>query len=104
MKIRNDLAKSVLTDFVTETFSGFEFTPVNVLNSLAVKMYVHNNFDVIAQVLSKDGYIDVTALEQFALKDIEKLGKFEVPAVGTRYLFNTDDVKRLIAKMKEQAE
>lgn len=104
MQIRNDLAKSVITDFVTETFSTFEFNPVNVLNSLAVKMYVHNNFDKVAQVLSKDGYIDVAALEAFALADVEKLGKFEVPAVGTKYLFNSDDVKRLIAKLKEKAE
>lgn len=104
MKIRNDLAKSVITDFITETFSKFEFNPANVINSLVAKMYVHNNFDIMAQVLSKDGYIDIEALEQYALSDVEKLGKFEVPALGTKYLFNADDVKHLISKFKEKAE
>lgn len=104
MKIRNDLAKSVMTEFVTETFSKFEFTPANVVNSLVAKMFIHNNFDAMAQVLSKDGYIDIEALENYAIADIDKLGKFEVPALGTKYLFNSDDVKRLIAKLKEKAE
>lgn len=104
MKIRNDLAKSVIIDFVTDTFASFEFTPKNVMNSLIAKMFVHNNFDKMAQVLSSDGYIDIEALEGFALSDMEKLGKFEVPALGSKYMFNSDDVKRLIAKLKEKAE
>lgn len=103
MKISNDLAKSVVSDFVSETFSKFEFTPANMINSIIAKMYIHNHFDAVTMVLSKDGFIDVSALEEIALKDVDKLGKFEIPALGTKYLFNADDVKHLIAKMKEKA-
>lgn len=104
MRIRNDLAKSVVMDYITETFSKFEFNPVNVINSLGVKMFVHNRFDVVAGILSKDGYIDIDALEQLAIPEIEKLGKFEVPALGARYTFDVNDVKQLIAKMKTKGE
>ena len=37
-------------------------------------------------------------------EQIEKLGNFEVPGVGTKYSFGADDVKRLIAKMKQKGE
>lgn len=104
MKIRNDLAKAVVLNFITETFSRFEFNPANVVNSLVAKMYVHNHFDKFVQVVSKDGYIDLVALEDVVIRDVEKLGKFEIPALGTTYLFTADDVKRLINKMKENGE
>lgn len=104
MRIRNDLAQSAVSDFITETFNSFEFSPKNALNMIGAKMYVHNHFDLITQVLAKDGYIDIEALEKYAIEIVEKLGKFEVPAVGTRYMFDANDVKRLIAKMKEHAE
>lgn len=104
MKIRNELAKNVVKDFINETFSKFEFNMTNVANAFIAKMYVHNNFDAITQIISKDGYIDIDALEEFALSDVERLGRFEIPAIGTRYIFNADDIKALIAKMKERAD
>lgn len=104
MKIRNDLAKSVTLNFVSEVFNSFEFNPKNVLNLIAVKMFVQNNFDKLEMVVSKDGYIDITALEEIILPDIEKLGKFEVPALGTRYIFTKDDIKKLLHKLKENSD
>lgn len=104
MKIRNDLAKSVTLNFVSEIFNSFEFNPKNVLNLIAVKMFVQNNFDKLEMVISKDGYIDITALEEIILPDIEKLGKFEVPAIGTRYIFTKDDIKKLLHKLKENSD
>lgn len=104
MKIRNDLAKSVTLNFVSEIFNSFEFNPKNVLNLIAVKMFVQNNFDKLEMVVSKDGYIDITALEEIILPDIEKLGKFEVPAIGTRYIFTKDDIKKLLHKLKENSD
>lgn len=104
MKIRNDLAKSVVMDFISETFSSFEFSPKNILNMVGAKMIVHNNFDKVVGIVSQDGYIDIDALETIVVPEIEKLGKFEMPAVGTKYIFDSNDVKRLISKLKEKAE
>jgi predicted RecB family nuclease len=104
MKIRNDLAKSVVMDYISETFSHFEFNGKNIGNLIAVKLYVHNNYDDLIKVVSKDGYIDISAIEDVIIEDVNKLGKFEVPAIGTKYMFSSDDVKRLINKLKEKAD
>ena len=103
MKIRNDIAKGVIMDFISETFSHFEFNAKNVGNLIAAKLYVHNNFDKLIKVVSQDGFIDISAVEEVIMDDVNKLGKFEVPAIGTRYIFNSDDVKRLVGKLKEKA-
>lgn len=103
MKIRNDLAKSVVMEFVSDTFSHFEFNARNVGNLIAAKLYVHNNFDNIVKLISSEGFIDITALEDVIMDDVNKLGKFEIPALGTKYVFSSDDVKRLVNKLKERA-
>lgn len=103
MKIRNDLAKSVAMEFISETFSHFEFNARNVGNLIAAKLYVHNNFDNIVKLISSEGFIDITALEDVIMDDVNKLGKFEIPALGTKYVFSSDDVKRLVNKLKERA-
>jgi hypothetical protein len=103
MRIRNDIAKSVVMDFISETFSHFEFNAKNVGNLVATKLYVHNNFDDLLKVVSKDGFIDITTIEDVIMDDVNRLGKFEIPAIGTKYIFSADDVKRLINKLKENA-
>lgn len=104
MKIRTDLAKTVLMEFISETFSHFEFNAKNVGNLIAAKLYVYSNYDDIVGFVSKDGYIDISMLEEVVMDDVNKLGKFEIPAVGTKYMFGSDDVKRLINKLKEKAD
>ena len=103
MKIRNDLAKSVVMEFVSDTFSHFEFNARNVGNLIAAKLYVHNNFDNLVKIISAEGFIDISALEDVIMDDVNKLGKFEIPALGTKYVFSSDDVKRLVNKLKERA-
>jgi hypothetical protein len=103
MRIRNDLAKSVVMDFISETFSHFEFNARNVGNLIAAKLYMHNNFEEIIGFVSKDGFIDIAAVEGVIMDDVNKLGKFEIPAIGTKYMFSSDDVKRLLNRMKEKA-
>lgn len=104
MKIRADLAKSVVMDYISDTFSRFEFNARNVGNLIAAKLYVYNNYDDVVKIISKDGYIDIAMLEDVIMDDVNKLGKFEIPAVGTKYIFNSDDVKRLLNKLKEKAD
>jgi hypothetical protein len=104
MKIRNDIAKSVFMDFISETFSHFEFNARNVGNLVAAKLYIHNNFDEMVGFVSKDGFIDIAAIETVIMDDVNKLGKFEVLGIGAKYMFSSDDVKRLINKMKEKAD
>ena len=103
MKIRNDLAKSVVMEFISDTFSHFEFNARNVGNLIAAKLYVHNNFDNLVKIISTEGFIDISALEDVIMDDVNKLGKFEIPALGTKYVFSSDDVKRLVNKLKERA-
>jgi hypothetical protein len=104
MKIRTDLAKSVVMDYISDTFSRFEFNARNVGNLIAAKLYVYNNYDDVVKIISKEGYIDIAMLEDVIMDDVNKLGKFEIPAVGTKYIFNSDDVKRLLNKLKEKAD
>lgn len=103
MKIRNDLAKSVVMDYVSEVFSSFDFSAANVMNMLAAKMFIQNNFEKILPIVSSDGFIDIDALEAISIPEIEKLGKFEMDALGKKYSFDVNDVKKLITKMKERA-
>ncbi len=103
MKIRNDIAKSVVMDFISDTFSHFEFNTRNVGNLIAAKLYIHNNFDEMIGFISKDGFVDIAAIEDVVMEDVNKLGKFEIPAIGAKYMFSSDDVKRLLNKMKEKA-
>lgn len=103
MKIRNDIAKSVVMDFISDTFSHFEFNARNVGNLIAAKLYIHNNFDEMIGFISKDGFVDIAAIEDVVMEDVNKLGKFEIPAIGAKYMFSSDDVKRLLNRMKEKA-
>lgn len=91
-------------DYISDTFSRFEFNARNVGNLIAAKLYVYNNYDDIVKIISKEGYIDIAMLEDVIMDDVNKLGKFEIPAVGTKYIFNSDDVKRLLNKLKEKAD
>lgn len=91
-------------DYISDTFSHFEFNARNVGNLIAAKLYVYNNYDDVVKIISKDGYIDIAMLEDVIMDDVNKLGKFEIPAVGTKYIFNSDDVKRLLNKLKEKAD
>lgn len=91
-------------DYISDTFSRFEFNARNVGNLIAAKLYVYNNYDDVVKIISKDGYIDIAMLEDVIMDDVNKLGKFEISAVGTKYIFNSDDVKRLLNKLKEKAD
>lgn len=91
-------------DYISDTFSRFEFNARNVGNLIAAKLYVYNNYDDVVKIISKEGYIDIAMLEDVIMDDVNKLGKFEIPAVGTKYIFNSDDVKRLLNKLKEKAD
>lgn len=104
MKIRNEVAKEVILEYIEETFQGFEFSMRNVLGMIGAKMLVHNNFDKVLPVISKDGYVDIDTLELIAVPEVEKLGKFELPGVGTKYSFGPEDVKKLIHKLKQRGE
>lgn len=103
MRIRNDIAKSVVMDFISDTFSHFEFNARNVGNLIAAKLYIHNNFDEMIGFISKDGFVDIAAIEDVVMEDVNRLGKFEIPAIGAKYMFSSDDVKRLLNRMKEKA-
>ena len=91
-------------DYISDTFSRFEFTARNVGNLIAAKLFDYNNYVDVVKIISKEGYIDIAMLEDVIMDDVNKLGKFEIPAVGTKYIFNSDDVKRLLNKLKEKAD
>lgn len=91
-------------DYISETFSGFEFSVANVATMVMAKMFVHNNFEKILPIISDGDYIDIDALEQIAMPEVERLGKFELPGFGTKYSFSCDDVKKLLGRIKQRAE
>lgn len=104
MRIRNDVAKSVVMDYIAETFQGFNFSVANVAGMIAAKLYVHNNFEKILPVISQGGFIDIDAMEQIVMPEMERLGVIEMPGLGTKYSFTVEDVKKLIHKLKQKAE
>lgn len=104
MKVRNELVKSALMDYISETFATFDFSMANVASMVAAKMFVHNNFDKVLPVISDGAFVDVDALESIVMPEIERIGKFEVPGLGTKYSFSAEDIKKLIGRIKQRGE
>lgn len=48
--------------------------------------------------------IDVDFLEQTVLEEVKKLGSIMIPAIGTSYKLNEQDVQNLFAKIRSLGE
>jgi hypothetical protein len=103
MNIREDVFMNVMDEYIDETFNGFSFNAVNVLNKIGAKLVFRNFVKKFSNLISDNGMINIESIENIILPEIQKLGVIEIPAIGTKYTFNENDFIKLFAKMKGKA-
>lgn len=104
MKIKSDDLRSALNEYIDEVFAGFTQDWWNTGNKLGAKILLGYQLDKYLPMFSnKEGLIDITHVEEYAMPEIRKLGVVEVPGIGKNYTFNENDFLRLFAKIKEKA-
>lgn len=105
MKIRNDALRSVLNEYIDEVFAGFAQDWWNLGNKLGAKILLGRQLDkYLPMFTDKDGYVDLTNVEDYAMPEIRKMGVLDVPGLGKNYTFNENDFLRLFAKLREKAQ
>lgn len=104
MKIRKDMLKAALEEYVDETFNNFDFNITNVTNKIISKLAINKYIHTIADMLKdEDGMINVDELEATIMPEIRRLGLIEIPGIGTKYRLREDDFVILFNKIKEKA-
>ena len=104
MKIRAELLKSALEDYIDEVFNGFHQDLVNMINRIGAKMKVGQMItDYGSTIADSEGYINVSDLENYVMPEVKKLGIIEVNGVGKKFSFNENDIIKLFAKIKEKS-
>lgn len=104
MKIRKDMLKTALEEYVDETFNNFDFNITNVTNKIISKLAINKYIHTIADMLKdEDGMINVDELEATIMPEIRRLGLIEIPGIGTKYRLREDDFVILFNKIKEKA-
>lgn len=104
MKIRLELLKSVIEDYIDETFDGFKQDLANMMNRVGAKMRLGQMITDYGDTMTdSQGMIDVTSLENYVLPEVRKLGIIEVTGIGKKFSFNENDVIKLFSKIKEKS-
>lgn len=104
MKIRLETLKSVLEDYIDETFNGFKQDLANMMNRVGAKMRLGQMItDYGDMVADAQGYINVTDLENYVMPEVRKLGIIEISGIGKKFSFNENDVIKLLSKIKEKS-
>lgn len=104
MKIRAELLKSALEDYIDEVFNGFHQDLGNMINRIGAKMKVGQMItDYGSTIADSEGYINVSDLENYVMPEVKKLGIIEVNGVGKKFSFNENDIIKLFAKIKEKS-
>lgn len=104
MKIRTEILKSVLEDYIDEVFNGFKQDLANMMNRVGAKMRLGQMITDYGDTMAdSQGFIDVTALESYVMPEVKKLGIIEVSGIGKKFTFNENDVIKLFAKIKEKS-
>ena len=104
MKIRKEMLKSALEEYVDETFNNFDFNITNVTNKLISKLAINKYIHTIADMLKdEDGMINVDELEATIMPEIKRLGIIEIPGLGTKYRLREEDFIVLFNKIKEKS-
>ena len=103
MKIRKEMLKSALEEYVDEIFNTFDFNITNITNKVISKLAINKYIGTIGDMLKDDeGFINVDELEATVMPEIRRLGIVEIPAIGTKYRLREDDFNILFNKIKEQ--
>lgn len=104
MKIRLEVLKSVLEDYVDEVFDGFKQDLANMMNRVGAKMRLGQMITDYGDTMADaQGHVDVTALENYVMPEVRKLGIIEVAGIGKKFTFNEGDVIKLFSRIKEKS-
>jgi hypothetical protein len=104
MRIKESDLRSVLNEYIDEVFAGLAQDWWNVGNKLGAKIILGRQLDkYLPMFTDKDGYIDLTNVEEYTMPEIRKMGVLDVPGIGKNYSFNENDFLRLFAKLKGKA-
>lgn len=103
MKIRVELLKTALEDYIDEVFNGFNQDLANMINRVGAKMKLGQMVTEYGATLADaEGFINISELENYVMPEVRKLGIIEVNGVGKRFSFNESDVTRLFSRIKEK--
>lgn len=103
MKIRIELLKTALEDYIDEVFNGFNQDLANMINRVGAKMKLGQMVTEYGTAIADtEGFINIAELENYVMPEVRKLGIIEVNGVGKRFSFNESDVTRLFSKIKEK--
>lgn len=104
MRIRESDLRSVLNEYIDEVFAGFTQDWWNIGNKLGAKILLGRQLDkYLPMFTDKDGYVDLSNVEEYTLPEIRRMGVLDVPGLGKNYSFNENDFLRLFAKIREKS-
>ena len=95
MITKENLATAV-TSYVNELFNEFTFSTTTALQKIGVLYMLKTKFDMV-DMFMVDGMIDIKALEEIALPEVEKLGKINIAGIN----LDKSDFVKLFNKIKE---
>lgn len=104
MRIKSDMLRSVLNEYLDEVFASFTQDWWNIGNKLAAKVFLGRQLDKYLPMMEDDkGFLDITNVEGYVMPEVRRQGVLEIPGIGKNYTFNENDFLRLFAKIKEKA-
>lgn len=104
MRIKESDLRSVLNEYIDEVFAGFAQDWWNIGNKLGAKILLGRQLDkYLPMFTDKDGYVDLSNVEEYTLPEIRRMGVLDVPGLGKNYSFNENDFLRLFAKIREKS-
>jgi hypothetical protein len=81
MRIRESDLRSVLNEYIDEVFAGFTQDWWNIGNKLGAKILLGRQLDkYLPMFTDKEGYVDLSNVEEYTLPEIRKMGVLDVPA------------------------
>lgn len=105
MEVRSEVMQQALKGFIDDMFSKTELNLRNAVNAIGAKVIMHNKVGQFLPMLENEkGLIDVDFLEGVVQEEVKKMGSIIIPAIGTTYKLNEQDVQNLFAKVRTLGE
>ena len=105
MEVRSEVLQEAMKQFVDDMFSKTELNLRNAVNAIGAKVMMHNKVGQFLPLLENEkGMIDIDFLEKTVNEEVKKMGSIIIPAIGTTYKLNEQDVQNLFAKARSLGE